>query len=189
MAELFNELEIAEVKRETPNAVSVSFNIPESLKSDYQFIAGQYLTLEATINGESIRRAYSLCSNANGSDAPRVAIKRVDGGRMSNYVNDNFKAGDKVNVMKPLGNFKVATNSSNAKTYVLVAGGSGITPMLSIIKTVLAEESNSKLVLIYANTDKENIIFHDEIESIVANNADRLSVHYSLDNGLVIQDS
>lgn len=182
MADLFNDLEIAEVIKETPNAVSVSFKIDDKLKADYAFKPGQYLTIKSVVNGEEIRRAYSLCSSSLGDELHTVAVKRVDGGRMSNHINDNFKVGERVSVMKPMGNFYVDLNEANNKHYFLVAGGSGITPMLSIIKSVLSKEANSKVTLVYANRDEENIIFNNTLSQLEASNSERLSVIHTLSN-------
>lgn len=181
MSSLFNELEIIEVIKETKNAVSVAFKVDDQLKSEYQFNPGQYLTIETLVNGEKLRRAYSLCSSAVDGESLRVAIKRVIDGRVSNHINDHFKVGDRVSVMKPRGNFTVDINPNNHNEYVLIAGGSGITPMLSIIKSVLYSEPNSKLCLIYMNSDLDNIIFYDLIKKLRDDNQDRFKVFFTID--------
>ena len=184
------ELEINEVIKETVDTISVSFNIPEGLKSSFSYKPGQYLTFEETINGEKLKRSYSLCSNPFSDELPKVAIKRVADGRFSNYANNNFKAGDLVKVNTPIGNFFADIASYNAKQYVLFAGGSGITPVLSILKSVLTQEVNSKVTLIYANALGTNIIFNDELTSLATTYSDRFTRidHIDADKGLITAD-
>jgi ring-1,2-phenylacetyl-CoA epoxidase subunit PaaE len=184
------ELEINEVIKETLDTISVSFNIPEGLKSSFGYKPGQYLTFEQTINGEKLKRSYSLCSNPFSDELPKVAIKRVADGRFSNYANDNFKAGDLIKVNTPIGNFFADIASYNTKQYVLFAGGSGITPVLSILKSVLTQEVNSKVTLIYANAIGTNIIFNDELASLAATYSDRFKRidHIDADKGLITAD-
>ena len=136
----FHPLKVVDVTRETPDAVSIAFEIPANLKQDYTYKQGQNLTLKFTINGEELRRSYSICSCPIDETELRVAVKKVKGGRISSYINDTIKTGDVVDVMVPMGNFYTEMNAGNKKNYVLFAGGSGITPMLSILKTVLKAE-------------------------------------------------
>lgn len=165
MTPSFHELTISDLRRETEDTVSIAFSIPESLKSDYHFQSGQYLTLRSTIDGKDTRRSYSLCSSPFENEW-RVAIKQVENGVFSTYANHDLKKGDALQVMTPMGNFKVETNTTAKKSYVLFAAGSGITPILSIIKTVLREEPNSDVTLFYGNKGFSSIIFREELEAL-----------------------
>lgn len=177
----FHRLKVSDVTRETDECVSIAFEVPESLKSEYKYIQGQYLTIKLNINGEEIRRSYSICSSPLLDKELRVAIKRVKDGRGSNYLNEKVKPGDELEVMTPMGNFYSELNAANKKNYVLFAGGSGITPMLSIIKTTLHTEPNSKLTLFYGNRDEASIIFKKQLNELEAKHADRLKVHHILE--------
>jgi ring-1,2-phenylacetyl-CoA epoxidase subunit PaaE len=165
MTPKFNSLQIKDIRKETEECVSISFEIPESLKSDYHYLPGQYLTLRSTIHGEDIRRSYSLCS-APYENSWRVAVKQVENGVFSIYANNELSVGDTLQVMTPMGNFKLESNSSARKSYVLFASGSGITPILSIAKTVLHEEANSNVTLFYGNKGFSSIIFREELEAL-----------------------
>jgi ring-1,2-phenylacetyl-CoA epoxidase subunit PaaE len=175
----FNSLKVIDVVRETADAVSIAFEVPSSLKEEYKYIQGQYLTLKMNINGEDLRRSYSVCSSPLDGEL-RVAIKKVKDGRMSSYINDKVKVGDMIEVMTPAGNFYTKMDSSNKKNYVLFGGGSGITPMLSILKTVLKSEPNSRVTLFYGNNDESSIIFKKQIEKLAIENSDRLNVIHVL---------
>lgn len=179
----FHTLKIKEVRRETANAVSVHFDIDDSVKSDYQYQPGQYVTLKLTVNGEELRRAYSLCSSPLTDNVPAIAVKRVEGGKASNYINDNFKAGDEVEVMNPMGNFTTELNEFFGRHFVLYAGGSGITPMMSILKSVLHLEQSSHVTLVYGNRDEDSIIFQKELHELEGHYADRFKVIHCLNEG------
>jgi ring-1,2-phenylacetyl-CoA epoxidase subunit PaaE len=159
----FHALKIADVRQEIEDAVSIAFEVPEELKAEYHFKPGQYLTMRTQINGQEVRRSYSICS-APYENELRVAIKRVKGGIFSNYANENLHAGNTIDVMTPMGNFTTEIHKNQEKTYVLFAGGSGITPILSLIKTVLVDEPKSKVTLIYGNRKINSIIFKEEID-------------------------
>ncbi|MDF2436964.1 MAG: phenylacetate-CoA oxygenase/reductase, PaaK subunit [Bacteroidota bacterium] len=176
----FNSLKVIDVIRETPDAVSVAFEVPSSLKQDYKYKQGQYLTLKFNINGEELRRSYSICSSPVEDNELRVAIKKVKDGRVSTFINDKLKVGDQIEVMTPMGNFFTEMNPSNKKNYILFGGGSGITPMLSILKTVLKSEPNSRVTLLYGNNDESSIIFKKQIELLAVENSDRLNVIHVL---------
>jgi ring-1,2-phenylacetyl-CoA epoxidase subunit PaaE len=165
MTPKFNNLIIKDIRHETDDCVSISFDIPESLISEYNYSAGQYLTLRTNINGEDIRRSYSLCS-APFENEWRVAIKEVENGLFSHYANNDLKVGDHLQVMTPMGNFKLESVSTANKSYVLFAAGSGITPILSIAKTILNEEPNSNVTLFYGNKGFSSIIFREELEAL-----------------------
>jgi ring-1,2-phenylacetyl-CoA epoxidase subunit PaaE len=175
----FHSLQVVDVVRETPDAVSVAFKVPEPLQKEYAFKQGQYLTLKFKINGEEIRRSYSICSSYYENEL-RVAVKKVKDGRVSTHIFNNLKAGDAVEVMTPMGNFHTEMSATHQKTYVLFAGGSGITPMFSIMKTVLKDEPQSRIILFYGNNDESSIIFKKQIEELGVKNSDRLNIIHIL---------
>lgn len=177
----FHKLKVSNVNRETKDAVSVSFQVPSELKDNFHFIQGQYLTLRLTVNGETINRSYSLCSSPYSQEDLTVAVKRVEGGRASNYINDQISQGDEIEVMEPMGNFHTPLDSANQKHYILFGGGSGITPMMSIIKSVLSKEPHSKITLFYGNRDLESVIFRHQLDQMGEAHADRLKVIHILD--------
>jgi ring-1,2-phenylacetyl-CoA epoxidase subunit PaaE len=177
----FNTLTIKDINRETADSVSVAFNVPDNLKNDYKFIQGQYITLKRLFNGEDVRRSYSICSSPVTENELRVAVKEVPGGKFSTWLNREAKVGDTLEVMTPMGNFYSEMNPANNKHYVLFAGGSGITPMYSILKTVLAAEPKSTITLFYANRNEESIIFKNGIKEIAEKNSDRFKVYHILD--------
>ncbi len=151
-------LTVQKILRETPDAVSIHFEIPQQLKDTFQFKAGQYLTLEASLNGKTIRRAYSLCSTPQ-SNAYSVVVKEVKKGEFSVYANRDLREGDSLLVLPPEGKFIFEPNTSSKKNYVAFAAGSGITPVISIIKTALEQEPESKFLLVYGNKSPEDTIF------------------------------
>jgi len=185
----FHTLSVAEIKRETADCVSIAFDIPEANKSDYTYLQGQYVTLKINMDGEEIRRSYSICSSPVLNEKLRVAVKKVAGGKMSVFLNDSLKAGDTLEVMIPMGSFHTPLNAANKKNYVLFAGGSGITPMLSIIKTVMVAEPQSTLVLFYGNRDEASIIFKNELEKIAAQNPGRLKTVHVLEHSAEAEGS
>ncbi len=166
----FHTLKVKDIRRETNDAVSVAFEIPPQQQPEFLFKQGQYITLKLNIGGEEVRRSYSLCSSPHSETELRVAIKEVSGGKVSGYINRQLKVGDKIEVMTPMGNFHTPLFGNKKKHYVLVAGGSGITPMMSILKSVLYVEKQSKLTLIYANKNEESTIFKKELENIAGSN-------------------
>ena len=176
----FHKLKVADVRKETSDCVSVAFEVSSSLKEEYKFIQGQYLTLKLLVNGEEVRRSYSVCSGVHEGEL-RVAIKRVKDGKGSNFINDNFQAGHEVEVMTPMGGFHSPMNAYHKKNYVLFAGGSGITPMCSIIKTVLHDEPDSTLLLFYGNLDEDATIFRKQLNELKEKNSQRLKIFYILD--------
>lgn len=176
----FHPLKVREIIRETPEAVSLGFDVPPELKEDYMYKQGQYLTLRFHIDGEEIRRSYSICSSPFEKDKLEVAIKKVKGGKISNYINDVVKPGDVIEVMVPMGNFHSELIATNKKHYVLFAGGSGITPMMSIMKAVLEAEPHSTITLLYGNNDEQAIIFRKQINDIGARYPNRLRIVHIL---------
>jgi len=173
----FLKLIIKEVKRETKDAVSVLFNVPEELKADYKFIAGQYLNLKLTLDNQEIRRAYSICS-APESGELRIAVKAVKNGLFSQFANTALKAGDVLEVGQPEGKFTFEPDAERQKNYAAFAAGSGITPVLSIIKSVLKSEPKSSFVLVYGNRTPEDALFHQELHDLQLQYVGRLFVHY-----------
>lgn len=161
----FHKLTIKEIIKETEKAVSILFEIPSNLKEEFKFIAGQYVTVKTEINGEEVRRAYSICSSPN-SNQLRIAIKAVDNGLFSVFACANLKEGDALEVAKPEGKFLIETSKNNAKNYLGVAAGSGITPIMAMIKAVLIEEPKSTFTLIYGNKTQADTIFKNEIEQL-----------------------
>lgn len=172
----FFPLEIKEVIRETPQAVSLSFNIPENLKEEFRFDAGQYITIKTKLGDEELRRAYSLCSAPNSGEF-KVTVKEVEGGKFSVIANNKLNAGDILEVHPPEGKF-ILKPTGEARTYAAFAAGSGITPVLSIIKTVLAEEPKSRFVLTYGNKSPEETIFFKELLELQAKFPDRLFIEF-----------
>ncbi|NVK03384.1 MAG: phenylacetate-CoA oxygenase/reductase subunit PaaK [Flavobacteriia bacterium] len=175
----FHKLTVSDVRRETADCVSVAFDLPEDLEGNYKFKPGQYLTLRTDIGGEDIRRSYSICSCPFDGEL-RVAIKRVEGGVFSTYANHDLKVGDVLDVMTPIGNFTTEFDEKNTKQYVAIAAGSGITPVMSLIKSAMIAEPNSKFTLIYGNRNSASVIFKDEIEDLKDAHMNRLEVHHVL---------
>jgi len=178
----FHTLKVKDIRRETADAVSIAFDIPLAIQHEYQFKQGQYITVKLTVNGEELRRSYSICTSPYSEKELRVAVKEVQDGRASTLMNRTWKVGDTVEVMTPMGNFSSVLSGNNKKNYVLFAGGSGITPMMSILKSVLYIEKQSNVTLVYANRDEDSVIFSTEIQKIASENADRVKVLNVYDN-------
>ncbi len=174
------QLKVKEVINETKDAVTVVFDNPAEGALTYK--PGQFLTLIFSLEGESVRRAYSLCSAPGIDSYPAVTVKRVEGGKVSNHINDNVKADDTVEVMAPAGVFTADVNKKNKRHVVLFAGGSGITPMMSIMQTVLNTESSAIVSLVYANRDEESIIFKDKLDGLKAKYGKQLNIVHVLEN-------
>jgi ring-1,2-phenylacetyl-CoA epoxidase subunit PaaE len=161
----FHKLTVKEVNKETAECVSVLFDVPTELKETFEFKQGQSLTMRTFINGEEVRRTYSICSTPM-ENKWRVAIKKVEGGLFSSFANDQMKSGDVLEVMPPVGKFYVELNPANKKNYLAFAAGSGITPVISIVKTTLQTEQQSSFTLIYGNKNRSSIIFFEELEGV-----------------------
>jgi ring-1,2-phenylacetyl-CoA epoxidase subunit PaaE len=170
----FYPLRIKKINKETDQCVSVEFEIPESLSNSFQFKQGQSLTMRTNLAGEEVRRTYSLCSSPLDKKW-KVAIKKVDGGLFSSFANDNLKEGDTLDVMEPVGKFYTELNPTYKKNYLAYAAGSGITPVISIIKTTLRTESQSNFTLVYGNRSRSSIIFFEELEGLKNKFIDRFS--------------
>lgn len=165
----FHDLTVAAVERLTDDAVAVSFAVPDELADEFVFEAGQHLTLRATINGEDARRSYSICRSpqeARRLGELRVAAARVDGGLMSTWLNDSVSVGDVVQVMTPLGSFVCPTDPTATRHHVAVAAGSGITPVMSLLSTVLAREPRSRATLVFGNRRTSSIMFLEELQDL-----------------------
>jgi ring-1,2-phenylacetyl-CoA epoxidase subunit PaaE len=173
----FHKLKIKEIKKETSTAVSILFEIPEDLKTQFTFVAGQYVTVKTTIEGEDIRRAYSICSSASSGDL-KIAIKAIENGVFSNYAYNNLNNGDTLEVTAPEGNFLLKTDENSQKNYLGFVAGSGITPVLSMIKSVLETENKSTFTLIYGNKTASETIFKDEIDALDQKYIARVNVVY-----------
>ena len=180
MAEHFHALRVAEIVAETSEANSIRFEIPPELRDKFVFKAGQHLTLRATLNGEEVRRNYSLCA-APGDQDWMVTVKRIGGGRFSNWVGDTLKAGDTVEVMPPHGSFTTEFDAAKSRHLVGIAGGSGITPVMSLIKTTLKTEPNSRFTLLYGNRDSSSIIFLEALAGLKDKHLGRLEIYHFLD--------
>ncbi|MXZ27587.1 MAG: hypothetical protein F4222_11895 [Gammaproteobacteria bacterium] len=158
----FHRLRVVEVRPETDSAVCVTFDVPEPLRDTFRFIQGQYLTLSARINGENVSRSYSICSGVD-DGCLKVGIKKIDGGLFSTYANECLSAGDEIRVMPPKGNFHTALSADNRKNYMCICIGSGITPILSIVKSILEREPRSVVTLLYGNRNSATVMFKSEL--------------------------
>lgn len=171
----FHTLTVKHIHKETPNSVVISLTVPGNLMRDYSFKAGQYLTLETTIQGVKVRRAYSICSAPHESTL-KVGVKKVEGGVFSTYANETLAEGDTLDVMIPQGKFILSPNKENKHAYAAFAAGSGITPILSIIKTVLTDEPHSTFTLVYGNQSPTEAMFRDELIALQKTHGDRLQI-------------
>jgi ring-1,2-phenylacetyl-CoA epoxidase subunit PaaE len=179
MAVEFHRLKIADVRRETPDAVSIAFAVPRELAEAYRFTPGQHVTMRTKIGGAEVRRSYSICVAPDDGEL-RVAVKKIDGGVFSTLANSSIKIGDEIDVMTPQGRFGVALDPDAARTYVAIAAGSGITPLMSMLRTILTHEKKSRVVLIYGNRTTQSIIFREALEDLKDRFLDRLTIHHVL---------
>ncbi len=175
----FHRLAIGDLRRETPDAISMTFAIPDELADDFAFNSGQYLTLRTMMDGEEVRRSYSICSSPDDREL-RIAVKKVDGGAFSSWALDHLKPGDELDVMTPTGRFGVAHAPEAARVHVGFAAGSGITPIMSIIRGILAREPNSRFFLFYGNRGSANILFREALEDLKDRFMGRFSVFHVL---------
>ena len=176
----FTTLTVADIRKETSDAVSIAFELTNEQKNLFRFLPGQYLTFKTLIKGEDVRRSYSICSTPFADEKIRVAVKKVLEGKFSTYANQELKIGDQLEVMPPMGNFHLKADPGNEKHYVAFAAGSGITPIMSIMKSVLLHEPKSEFTLFYGNRNSRSIIFREEIEDLKNVYLDRLRVHHIL---------
>ncbi|HUH51233.1 MAG TPA: 2Fe-2S iron-sulfur cluster-binding protein [Flavobacterium sp.] len=173
----FYKLTIKEVKRETPDSISVVFNIPPDLAPFYTFIAGQYVNLKLTLDGKEVRRAYSICSAPNSGEL-RISIKAIQDGFFSVFANRELAVGHLVDVGTPEGRFTFEPDAHRQKTYVAFVAGSGITPVMSILQTLLEEEPKSSFVLVYGNKTPESTIFYDKLNALHDKYVGRFFLYY-----------
>ncbi len=165
MAVHFHKLKVKKVKKETPDCVSITFDVPDKLKEDFTFEHGQNITVKKDIDGEEVRRSYSICT-APFENELRVAVKKIDNGKFSSFANVLLKKGDELEVLPPTGKFNCKLQSSNRKQYLAFVAGSGITPVISIIKTTLQTEPESSFNLVFGNRGRNSIIFFEELEGL-----------------------
>ncbi len=175
----FHTLTVREIRREAPGCVSVAFNIPAEVREEYFFRAGQYLTLRTNLDGEDIRRSYSICSSPEEGEL-RVAIKQMPGGKFSTFANEQLREGAALEVMTPMGNFHTPIDPGCRKSYVAFAVGSGITPVISLLKALLAGEPQSAFTLFYGNRTTETIIFREALEGLKNQYLDRMGLFHIL---------
>jgi len=179
----FHSLKVRKVEKETEDCVSIEFEIPEDLKEAFQFKQGQNLTIKKVLNGEELRRSYSICTSPF-ENKLRVAVKKAEGGVFSTWANEELNEGELLEVLPPTGKFYTELNPSQKKNYVAFAAGSGITPILSIIKTTLLTEPESTFTLVYGNRTKSSIIFKEDLEALKDKFIDRFRVYHILSREL-----
>jgi ring-1,2-phenylacetyl-CoA epoxidase subunit PaaE len=172
-------LRVSAVERLTDDAIAIEFDVPPELADEYRFLHGQHVSLRSLEAGDDLRRSYSICSAA-GSGRLRVAVKRLSGGVFSAYAHDHLKAGDTIEVVTPIGHFNTSLDAEHARSYALVAAGSGITPILSILATILETEPNSSVTLIYGNRTVQDIMFLEELEDLKNLHPDRFAMFHVL---------
>ena len=175
----FHSLEVAELVEETAEAKSIRFHVPKELREAFRFRPGQHLTLRAEIGGEEVRRNYSLCV-APADEALKVTVKRIAGGLFSNWANDSLRPGDRIDVMEPHGSFTWDFRQDSTNHYVAFAGGSGITPIMSLIRTAMIEEPQSRFTLLYGNRDSQSVIFLEALARLKNRYMERLEIHHFL---------
>ena len=178
-APVFHPLRVAAVRPETDDAVSITFDVPDDLAAEYRYLPGQHVTLRAMIDGEDVRRSYSICANAN-DGALRVGVKRLPGGVFSTYATTALQVGDTLEVMPPVGEFTISPDPANAKHYGAVAAGSGITPVLALVATVLESEPRSRFTLLFGNRAARSIMFLEELEGLKDRHPDRFHLIHVL---------
>ncbi|MCC2673183.1 MAG: putative ring-hydroxylation complex protein 4 [Ramlibacter sp.] len=177
MTVIFHPLRVRAVQPDTQEAVIVSFDVPEELRPVFGFTQGQYLTLRKEIEGQDLRRSYSICAGVDDGEL-RVGVRKVKGGAFSNWINEQLQPGDTIHVMAPQGRFFVPIEPDSRRHHLGIAGGSGITPILSIMKTVLAREPNSRFSLIYGNRSLKSTMFKEELEDLKDRYMARLVLHH-----------
>jgi ring-1,2-phenylacetyl-CoA epoxidase subunit PaaE len=175
---VFHELAVSSVERLTEDAVAVTFAVPPELAEAYEFEAGQHLNIRTQLAGDDVRRSYSICSPEGGP--LRVGVKVLPGGAFSSYVHSALAAGDVLEVMTPLGRFKTPLDPAHAKRYCFIAAGSGITPVLSLMSTILAAEPESDVVLLYGNRTTRSVMFLEEIEALKDRHLERVQLVHVL---------
>ena len=175
----FHKLTIEDIRRETADCVSIAFAIPPDLRKAFQYQQGQNITIRTQIGGEEVRRSYSICSSPLENEL-RIAVKRVPGGVFSSFANEQLQAGQELEVLPPSGKFYTELKAENRKNYLALAAGSGITPVISLLKTTLAVEPESHFTLVYGNRHRPSIIFREQLEALKNRYIQRLAVHHIL---------
>ncbi len=175
----FHNIKVKDIYKETDDCSVITFDVPSEISAAFKFRQGQHLTLKADIDGKDTRRSYSLCSSPNDGEW-KVAVKQILGGAFSTYVNSILKAGDDIEVMAPSGNFGVEVSPSQGKNYLFFAAGSGITPVLSMVKAHLSAEPQSTCKLFYVNKTAKSIIFKEELEQLRNKYFGRFEIYYFL---------
>jgi ring-1,2-phenylacetyl-CoA epoxidase subunit PaaE len=173
----FHVLRVKDIRKETDDCVSIAFEIAPEAEHDFQFIPGQNITLKKSFNGEEIRRSYSICSCLSENEL-RVAVKKVPEGIFSTFANEQLQIGDVLEVLPPTGNFYMPIIASQKKNYVFIAAGSGITPVISLIKTILATEKESNVTLLYGNKGLASVIFREQLEALKDKYLQRFNIHH-----------
>lgn len=177
----FHSLKVTDIKRDTRDSVVVTLAPPADARDDFKFIQGQYLTFRRVFDGEEMRRSYSICAGVK-DGVLRVGIKKVDGGWFSSWANEELKVGDTLEAMKPMGNFHTPLKPEEARSYLGFAGGSGITPMISLIRTILDAEGSSTFTLVYGNRSTSAIMFREELEDLKNVYMGRLNIVHVLES-------
>jgi ring-1,2-phenylacetyl-CoA epoxidase subunit PaaE len=187
MAHQFHQITVSAVRRLTNQAIAISFQIPPHLAQEFSYQHGQYITLRATVNGIKANRAYSLCSSPVNGEPHTIGVKATEAGLVSRFLNEQIKPGDTLELMAPMGNFTVPLSADKKRTFVLIGGGSGITPLLSIAKTVLVAEPLSTVLLLYGNRDDQSIMFAADIQQMMESWPDRFRcIHTLQDNAQAV---
>ena len=179
MSKSFHNLTVKQVTRETADTVTLTFDVPADLAELYNFTQGQHLTLRLTLNGKEERRSYSMCSSPLESGLS-VTVKKVKGGKVSTYVHDQVKVGEMLEVMTPEGRFFTELHDENKRNYYLVGAGSGITPLMSILKTILEKEPMSFVFLLFGSRNEEEIIFKNQLDTLARRYEGQLHVEHVL---------
>lgn len=179
MALHFHKLKVTDIRNETEDCVSIAFEIPPELENEFIFKQGQNITIRSKLEGEDIRRSYSICTSPFDNEL-RIAIKKVNNGLFSSFANEKLKTRDVLEILPPSGSFFTELNASNKKNYVFIAAGSGITPVISIIKTILFAEANSTITLVFGNRTVSSIIFKEQLEALKDKYIQRLRIYHVL---------
>lgn len=184
----FYDLKVGFVIKEMDSTIQIGFNIPEKHKTDFIFSPGQYLTLKVTIDGKSYRRAYSICSSNSETKTISVLVKRLEGGIVSNFLNDQIKPGSTIAVLAPMGSFKIGLENTKTTNYLLIGAGSGITPLVSMITSILDEDSENTCHLLYGNSHENSIIFKSKLDRLALVYANRFTVDYVLSKPIISKE-
>ncbi len=179
MAVAFHPLTVTDVRRETPDAVSIAFAVPEHLRDEFRFHPGQHLTLRRDCDGADVRRSYSICTGLD-DDELRVAVKKIEGGLFSTLCNETIRPGETIEVMTPQGRFGIVPDPAASRNYLAIAAGSGITPVLSLLRSILIREPRSQFMLIYGNRTSKDILFKEALEDLKDRFLGLLTVHHVL---------